>query len=82
VTKYRVLRKPLPAVGLSPSTSVAAAEREVWEVVSEVEASSHDGAIRKAVEAIGSGGTFVAVPVRSFKPVTVAVEQKMALTLS
>ena len=88
MTKYRVLRKPLPVVVVgstsptSPSTSANAASRETWEFVVEVEASSHDGAIRKAVEALESGGEFVAVPARSFKTVSVAVEQKLAVTLS
>ena len=87
MTKYRVLRKvtvtPIVVTGAtSPSTASSAASRETWEFVAEVEASSHDGAIRRAVEALESGGEFVAVPARSFKTVSVAVEQKLAVTLS
>ena len=44
-------------------------------------ASSVNGAIRKAVSN-GEGGTFVAVPARSWKPVTVKVETKTALKFS
>jgi anthranilate/para-aminobenzoate synthase component I len=88
VTKYRVLRKALPVVvtttgsvsGTSTATTTTALE--TWEAVAEVEASSHEGAIRKIVEELGSGGTFVAVPSRSFKETSVAVAQKLAVTLS
>lgn len=45
-----------------------------------VEAVSAEAAIRKAVT--DGGGTFAAIPVRSFKPVTVKVETTRKLTLA
>jgi hypothetical protein len=46
-----------------------------------VEAVSAEAAIRKAVDG-DKGGTFVAVPLRSFSEITVTVETQRKLTLA
>jgi hypothetical protein len=46
-----------------------------------VEAVSAEAAIRKAVGG-SDGGTYVAIPVRSFKPLTVTVETKRTVKVS
>ena len=54
--------------------------REMWVAASPpVEAVSAEAAIRKAVK--DKGGTYVAVPLRSWAPVTVTVETKRTLKL-
>jgi hypothetical protein len=58
-------------------------ERELgnWTVAGPpVEAVSAEAAIRKAVDG-DKGGTYVAVPIRSWAPVTVTVETKRTLKL-
>ena len=47
-------------------------ESDVWVEVKRIAAMSSEQAIRNAV---GSEGTFVAVPERNFRPVKVSVEQ-------
>jgi hypothetical protein len=77
-TTYIVLRRishPQDAPG----------EIERWEYCSVVEASSSDAAIRKGATAppddVFNTNVFVAVPHRSFKPVTVTTETKTVLKL-
>lgn len=45
-----------------------------WELVVEVEAVSSEQAVRKAVQEREQEATFVAVPSRSWRPVTVSVK--------
>lgn len=47
-----------------------------------VEAVSAEAAIRKAIDGGGASSTYVAIPVRSFKPVTVTVETKRVVKLA
>jgi hypothetical protein len=51
----------------------------VWIPSGEVDAVSASAAIKKALDGHNEGGEFVAVPARSWKPVTVAVETKTSL---
>ena len=51
-----------------------------WKPVGRVHARSAQSAIRESIEALP--GEYVAVPVRSWKPVTVKVETKTALRFS
>jgi hypothetical protein len=65
-TEYVVLKK----------TQTTADEPKRWGEVKTVTARSAVEAIRAAIPAqSGQEGTFIAVPARSFKPVTVKVEQ-------
>jgi len=79
MTKYLILKKSTVTGSTSP-TSVP----ELWEAKVNIEAASPEGAIRKYLnETSGTGsGTFVAVPAKSFKPLTVAVEQVTKVTVS
>lgn len=52
-----------------------------WEEVSRADVASEQAAIRATVNGSG-GGTYVAVPVRSFRPRTVTVEQVEKVRLS
>ena len=45
-----------------------------WNRLMNIEASSPGAAIGKYVADIGKGGTYVAIPARSWKPITVEVE--------
>ena len=56
---------------------------ETWKVhARNVEAQGATAAIRKAVTESDQAQTFVAVPSRSFQPITVTVETKKQLVLS
>jgi hypothetical protein len=66
-TSYIVLRQP-PGTG-GP---------DIWENYASVEASSATDAIKKTAD---DGGYYVAVPARSWKPVTVTTETKTFLKL-
>lgn len=72
---YVVLRK---AKGSSPSAPL------LWEFSGNVEATSSEQAIRKTVEASPSQDTvtFVAVPARSFVPVSVTTKTVTTVVLS
>ena len=73
---YVVLRKQKPS---SPSAPQA------WEFVQNVEATSNEQAIRKTVETesrTDEAVTFVAVPARSFVPVSVSVKTTTQIILS
>ena len=73
---YVVLRKQKPS---SPSAPQA------WEFVQNVEATSNEQAIRKTVETesrTDEAVTFVAVPARSFAPVSVSVKHTTQIILS
>ena len=48
---------------------------DIWRQIHSVEGVSAQDAIRSAVKAGAEGETFVAVPVRSWKPMTRKVEQ-------
>ena len=72
---YVVLRK---AKGSSPSAPL------LWEFVGDIEATSSEQAIRKTVEANPAADTvtFVAVPARSFVPVSVTTKTVTTVVLS
>jgi len=73
---YVVLRKQKPS---SPSAPQA------WEFVQNVEATSNEQAIRKTVETesrTDEAVTFVAVPARSFAPVSVSVKTTTQIILT
>lgn len=58
-----------------------------WEELHRCEARSATSAIRQLSETVipdapFAGGTYVAIPVRSFQPVTVKLETKQTLTFS
>lgn len=53
-----------------------------WRSIKKVEARSADAAIRAVLNGYTGEGMFVAVPARSWKPVTVKVETKTALRFS
>jgi hypothetical protein len=70
-TTYIVLRKyQLP---VEPDTG-----DDLWDVLQTIEAASPSAAIRKVAVV---DGTLVAVPARSWKPVTVTTETKTVLKL-
>jgi hypothetical protein len=54
------------------------ASHDTWTFHDSAEASSADAALRKS---IGEPGTYVAVPARSWKPVTVTTETRTVLKL-
>ena len=75
MTEYMILR----------STTSTEAGQSAWEDVTRVTASSAHTAIRQAAERVGADvphNHFVAVPARSWKPVTVKVETKTQLKFS
>lgn len=53
-----------------------------WFEHARVEERSAQAAVRSALDGIQEDGTYVAVPARSWKPVTVKVETKTALRFS
>jgi hypothetical protein len=53
-----------------------------WKVVGEVSARNADAAIREFAKAGSDPQTYVAVPARSWKPVTVKTETKTILTIT
>jgi hypothetical protein len=74
MTKYLVLRQAPATAGDPPSAS--------WTNVAEVEASGPTSAIKQvAAEASTAKGTYVAVPARSWKPVTVQAVQTTTIKL-
>jgi len=75
MTKYLVLEQ-------MPMKEAAEIARSVWGECAEVEATSARAAIRSYLGDDGKKGEFVAVPSRSFKPVTVKVETQTKLTFS
>jgi hypothetical protein len=82
-TSYIVLRRfKIPAPTTS-SSAVPHRATEQWDRVTEVEARSAEHAIRLYAEsaAAEASGTFVAVPMRSWKPVTVKAETTTVLKL-
>jgi hypothetical protein len=67
MTMYTILRETKASEG-------------AFSVVGEAEASSAPGAIRAfAAKDGGSGGTFVAIPSRSWQPVTVELETRVKI---
>jgi hypothetical protein len=77
VTSYCVLREKI-----TPRESQTTDLQDVWEVVGPpVESVSAEAAIRKAVDG-DKGGTYVAVPVRSWNPIVVKVETTRVLKLA
>jgi hypothetical protein len=81
VAAPKAKQKPTEYHVLKLDTSVGANER--WVVhARNVEAQGAHAAIRKAVTASDEAQTFVAVPSRSFQPITVTVETKTQLVLS
>ena len=72
-TEYHILKLVLGSQGANESWTVHARN---------VEAQGAHAAIRKAVTETDQSQTFVAVPSRSFQPITVTVETKTQLVLS
>jgi hypothetical protein len=72
-TEYHILKLAAGSAGASESWTVHARN---------VEAQGAHAAIRKAVKESDQSQTFVAVPSRSFQPITVTVETKTQLVLS
>lgn len=72
-TEYVVLRLNPPATPTDETTWT------VWD--EEVQARSAETALRKAIGKDGDGGTFVAVPARSWRPVKVKAETVTTLKL-
>lgn len=71
-TEYHILKLVL-----------SSGSEEQWAVhARNVEAQGAHAAVRKAVKDQDTGQTFVAVPSRSFQPITVTVETKTQLVLS
>lgn len=56
-----------------------ASEEDTWVDVARVSARSHEGAIRAYLDGSSPAGRYVAVPARSFKPVTPTAETKTIL---
>lgn len=80
MTKYVVLKEnsdPLPA-----DLQGGDFNPRGYHVVHTVETRSASGAIRDWLKDGSTQGTFVAVPARSWKPVTVKIETKTALRFS
>lgn len=75
MTKYVVL-------SLSPDEGNPEYTARRWIVESEQEARSAQAAIAASVNDASFGGTFIAVPLRSWRPVTVKVETKTSLKFS
>ncbi len=73
LTEYHILKLAAGSAGASESYTVHARN---------VEAQGAHAAVRKAVKDDDNGQTFVAVPSRSFQPITVTVETKKQLVLS
>lgn len=73
MTSYVLLKK-------KAAVSTDQTEETCWWQGVTVEAISAEAAIRKAVDG-DKGGTYVAVPLRSFQEVTVTVETKRTLKL-
>lgn len=72
-TEYHILKLVAGSSGANESWVVHARN---------VEAQGAHAAVRKAVKDDDNGQTFVAVPSRSFQPITVTVETKKQLVLS
>jgi hypothetical protein len=72
-TEYHILKLDLASAGANEKWTVHARN---------VEAQGAQAAIRKAVTETDQSQTFVAVPSRSFHPITVTVETKTQLVLS
>jgi hypothetical protein len=72
-TEYHILKLDTASAGANEKWTVHARN---------VEAQGAQAAIRKAVTASDQSQTFVAVPSRSFQPITVTVETKTQLVLS
>lgn len=53
-----------------------------WTFAAEIEATSAEGAIRSLFKDVNEEGTFVAVPLRNWKPLTVKIEQTTTIKLS
>jgi hypothetical protein len=64
-TNYTILRKTQK----DPSAD------DFWQEVGQRDAGTPGGAVKGFLGTDGGGGTFVAVPTRSFRPMTVKVEQ-------
>lgn len=81
MTAYVVLHK-VDLNNKEPLATSSNSPGEGWSQVGPpVECVSAEAAIRKAVDG-DKGGTYVAVPVRSWAPVTVTVETKRTLKLA
>ena len=74
-TSYAVLR----ATGVNSSDGPGDRVR-AWETIAEVEAANAQDAIRQAAK--GAEGVYVAVPARSWQPVTVKVETRTVVKLT
>jgi hypothetical protein len=72
-TEYHILKLVAASAGANEQWTVHARN---------IEAQGGAAAIRKAVTASDQAQTFVAVPSRSFQPITVTVETKTQLVLS
>lgn len=72
-TEYHILKLDVSSAGANEKWTVHARN---------VEAQGAQAAIRKAVTETDQSQTFVAVPSRSFQPITVTVETKTQLVLS
>ena len=83
MTMYRVLQQQTPD-GNTSTTASPSTSSNLWRVAGpDIEAASPEAAVRKHLDgAAKGGGTFVAIPARSFKPLTVAVEQVTKVTVS
>lgn len=85
MTEYLVLQS-VPAHPALPAeegeTTYSFTEDLGWRAVGKVEARSAESAIRALLNGRETFGSFVAVPARSWKPVTVKVETKTALKFS
>lgn len=83
-TEYVVLVRGLARDVVSEGPSSTVDEVKVWRTVGEAYARSADSAIRAAVGRLPEGdrkGTFVAIPSRSFKPVTVSERVERTLVI-
>lgn len=83
-TAYIVLRRT--RVAITRDNAAPSNVNEQWEHVAKVLASSAEGAIRKAAERANDSAlptpVLVAIPARSWKPLTVTAEQTTVLKLS
>lgn len=74
----RSLAEPAPEAKATAYVVLSRDDSGYWTAnVKPVQARSAEAAIR----AIGAAGTYIAVPERSWKPVTVKAEQRTVLTL-
>lgn len=85
MTEYLVLQSTPahPVLAVEKGETVTSFNEDLgWRAVGKVEARSSESAIRQLLDGKEAEGSFVAVPARSWKPVTVKVETKTALKFS